>query len=88
MVPCDNCLVIPICRNKYFIDMKTDCSLVEQFLFEGVIHSRRRRDFSERIAKVYKSVKPLYWEVGKTNPLNAGHPQVDYFKYNKRSNKH
>ena len=87
MVPCEECLLIPICRNKYFIDMKNDCSLLEEFLFTGSILNTRKTDFHKRITEVYKIMTPLYWEVGKTNPEGPIDPFVGYFKYDKKVNK-
>lgn len=79
-VPCNNCLIIPICRNKYFFEMKMDCSLIEQYLFCGMTYNRRREDFDKRITKVKILINPKFWTCGvHKNTKNK------YFTYKSRS---
>jgi hypothetical protein len=59
--PCIDCILIAICRHKYFVDLKNDCELVEQFLFEGMAYNRRREDFDYRIYQVFLAIKPTKW---------------------------
>jgi hypothetical protein len=80
-VPCENCLLIPVCRNKYFIDMKNDCSIIEQYLFCGMVYNRRRKDFDNRIAKIKKIVSPRFWDCGEYDSKNK------YFSYKKKASR-
>ena len=67
-VPCLNCLIIPICRRRYFIDMKNECSLVERYLFRSEPFGYARVDFEVRINKVYDAISPVHWEKRKDLP--------------------
>ena len=88
--PCHNCLIIPICRHKYFVDLKNECCLIEQFLFEGLIYDRRRPDFNKRIMEIYDAMNPAYWRVGITE--DGDHHALNIvkgnycFSYRERSN--
>lgn len=31
--PCKECICVPICRNKLYIDFISDCILIEKFLY-------------------------------------------------------
>lgn len=77
--PCKDCLLIAVCRQKYFMDMKNDCCRAEQYLFCGMIYDRRRKDFNERAEKVQGILNPRYWKVGV-------HDETDtrFFRYRKR----
>jgi hypothetical protein len=78
-VPCKDCLIIPICRNKYFKDMKESCSKVEEYLFCGMVYNRRRKDFIKRASKVEKVLKPMLWDVGvKERPMYRRKSFVTY----------
>lgn len=88
--PCEDCVLIAVCKNKYFVDMKQDCSLIEQYLFCGMVYNRRRKDFSERIEKVKDILSPKLWDCGEYEATknkyfsyrNRGTPMITkYFNY-------
>jgi len=64
--PCEKCICIPICHQKYYKDLVVECSLLEKFLYgkngnylQGVINSRYPK-FVERqniAASIIKSKK-------------------------------
>lgn len=71
----------------YFIDMKEKCSLIERFLYEGMIYDRRRPDFNERVSVVQKILKPSFWDTGRSDLMKTEGGYVDYFTYKKKANK-
>lgn len=61
-IPCRNCPCIPICRNKKFIDVLTECSLVKEYIpnfsdFKG-------RD-QKRLKEIRDTLKPTKWTISK-----------------------
>ena len=66
-VPCIDCLILPICRHKYFIDMKNECEMIDKFLFKSEVDSNhvfslRRFDFDPRVYLISEIVKPVNWD--------------------------
>jgi len=66
-VPCIDCLILPIRRHKYFIDMKNDCQMIEKFLFKSLVDQNhvfcmRRHDFDPRVYLLSEVVKPVKWD--------------------------
>jgi hypothetical protein len=61
--PCLNCLVIPICRQQYFIDLKNRCELVETYLFLPPSRSTARNDFNIRLKRVADAISPVHWKI-------------------------
>ncbi len=59
--PCENCVCIAVCRLKYFVDLKNQCSLVEQYLFTGMIYDRRHPEFDSRTGLITKILDPVLW---------------------------
>ena len=59
--PCENCVCIAVCRQKYFIDLKNQCALIERYLFTGMIYDRRHPKFDERARLVTKAIDPVLW---------------------------
>jgi hypothetical protein len=67
IAPCRDCLIIPICRLRYFLDIKNRCELVERFLFKSD-RATAREDFEERLNEVHTNINPIHW---KKHPLVA-----------------
>jgi len=68
MVPCKDCLLIPICRNKYFVELNLDCSMMYNFLYHkanGV--AERRPSFMLRVLNLNKLMNPYRWEMRENN---------------------
>jgi hypothetical protein len=62
--PCKDCILIAICRNKFFSDLKRDCSLLEKFLGATAEGSARGgRGYYYRIGKVIKDLNPTKFSV-------------------------
>jgi hypothetical protein len=60
--PCNECLLISVCRHKRFLDMKNDCRIIERYLFEPPNYSTGHQDFEFRINKIYKVINPVIWK--------------------------
>lgn len=60
--PCLDCLIIPICRQRYFVGMKNKCKLVEKYLFKPPSFMAGRVDFDFRVNRVYDAIRPVHWK--------------------------
>jgi len=60
-IPCKNCLLIPICRQRPFISLYIKCSLFNDFLYNSL--GVRRSTFSEDIHKIHRILKPRRWKL-------------------------
>lgn len=56
--PCRECLIIPICRCKYFVDIKKECFKLNDFIFHGL---SKRHNYYERIVSIIRIVRPIRW---------------------------
>lgn len=52
--PCIDCILIPICRNKTYTDLLTDCILIENY---------RSTNGINRIKTIQRILNPLLWTV-------------------------
>lgn len=68
--PCDECLVVPICRSKMFKKLVNDCTTVNKFLYQGMKPMLgyytswgldNHPSITHRHASVLKALKPIYW---------------------------
>ena len=60
--PCEECICIAMCRLKPFINMKSECSLIEEYLsIPLLIKAIRDSSFSHRIYNIYINQKPILW---------------------------
>jgi len=66
--PCVDCPVIPICRLRYFIELKNKCTLVEEYLFRYPGYMTGRGDFDFRCNRVHDALNPVHWN--KNNEKN------------------
>jgi hypothetical protein len=64
-IPCNNCLLIPICRNKYYTKLNLECSILHEFLyFKSDSHIRERRpSFIQRAVKLSTTMNPSKWRI-------------------------
>jgi len=59
IIPCNNCICVPICRHKKYDDMYGDCTLLRKFL--------RRASESNTLyvyVALYDTLEPTTWNVG------------------------
>lgn len=75
-IPCDECLLIPVCRNKYFVQLNLECSILYNFLyfkrdkFKGIGGmAERRPSFIIRAFMIYQYMKPLRWYMTGRNKI-------------------
>ncbi len=54
-VPCKECLLISMCRHKYYSNLFRECSLVAKFVNSPGKHNGR-------IVLVHDALKPTKWE--------------------------
>ncbi len=65
-VPCKDCLLIPICRNKQYIPLMRECDLLHYYLYHrgesGKLNkSLRRKNFSKKVHNVKKILGTESW---------------------------
>ena len=67
MIPCRDCLIIPICREKTYRKLMTECSRVENYFYfpHGSPPSRgyRRYLFNREISELVKILNAKKWRV-------------------------
>ena len=55
--PCEECLCVPICRNKVYVKL-VQCSLLETYLIDPLNFTKRP---PQRVAKIEKILDPIIW---------------------------
>ena len=56
--PCVDCICMPICRHKHFIDLTVECELIDNFTTD---HENKPREV-ENMVITYNTLKPSRWE--------------------------
>ena len=62
--PCENCMCIPICRNKQYMNLFKDCSLLREFLpnYEIANFFSFTEEGRKRIKLIIHILKPTTWK--------------------------
>ena len=66
MIPCKDCLLIPVCRCKDYSDMTRQCDLIAVHLYEErpiSPYRRKHQVFNVDIWKIELIIRPLKWKV-------------------------
>jgi hypothetical protein len=68
-IPCEECILIPICRKKHFDIMVNNCSLLKTVLMEeGVypynlyIKHKSNKRYHQILVKLEDALKPSLWK--------------------------
>ena len=64
MIPCKDCLVLPVCRLKQYSVMLRECDPLLNLLYKGTTSSPTLRDhkvFNKEIFNLEKILKPTMW---------------------------
>lgn len=60
--PCTNCVCVPICRNKDYLQIFRDCTLIEDYIQKpSFYHHRNQR----RLEQLFLYLQPVRWELYK-----------------------
>jgi len=66
--PCEQCICISICRNKYYKDFVLDCVLVENFLYgkdgsyrNGTTKEDHLTNFGKNLRLISEIIKPAWF---------------------------
>lgn len=59
--PCKQCPCIAICRLRWFLDMKNQCSLVATYLFRDKWSMEKQEDFDYRVDMLREILRPVIW---------------------------
>lgn len=60
--PCQDCLIIPVCRHKKLHNLISDCSFVRNLFYDNWNHTK----FWEDITYVENILKPTQWSISST----------------------
>lgn len=61
--PCKDCICVPICKNKTYDQLVTDCKLIFNILYKvEVSPGNRRRLFKRHIDRIRECLTPTLWE--------------------------
>jgi len=69
LIPCKDCLIIPICRTKTYGQLLHGCKLLTDILYNLIPPetcvglSKRRGSYPKDIRKVEKTINPIRWQV-------------------------
>ena len=66
--PCENCICIPICRNRFYLDLVDKCELVSSYLRTPCDASKKR---NRPVTVLYKLFKPKTWYLEMTSPKDS-----------------
>jgi hypothetical protein len=70
--PCKDCICIPICRNKDYVDLFNDCYLLDKYTSSKSKYVVLRDE--KKIYKIQDILKPNAWLFRKSG--KSGHPMV------------
>jgi hypothetical protein len=64
-IPCEGCLLIPVCRHKAYSFLMLDCLLLSQSMYtNGVVDSNfRKPEWEELIFSLRDLIKPTKWGI-------------------------
>lgn len=60
MIPCKNCLILPACKNKGYMETFIDCKLIKAYVPGYAVVSTARE---EGIINLYRTLKPTFWHI-------------------------
>jgi hypothetical protein len=67
--PCNNCICIPVCRNKDFKILIGDCIIIRKFIYTRDIDDKERGMyintsplFRNRIIDIFNTINPTVWD--------------------------
>ena len=61
-VPCENCVLIAMCRHKKFERIVDECNLlVDNLYFDGEQKWARSKNFTAKITKIRDVLRPKEW---------------------------
>jgi hypothetical protein len=69
--PCKNCICIPICRHKMYMQLFKDCCLVKKYVpkYDWIYLGRHRdeKELDERVKEICLAINPVRWYKMKNN---------------------
>ncbi len=65
MIPCEGCLILPVCRRKDYMKLLLECRLIETALYckSSTGFRVRRKSYRADIFKLYEILKPTIWTI-------------------------
>jgi len=58
MIPCKNCICVPICRQKHYSGMIAECSIIDKYIEHSCYALRRNQKIIEELEE---TLKPEVW---------------------------
>jgi len=65
--PCENCIVLPMCKHKNYHSINHECKDVKRFLYLGSTYNISIHKINVKIFE--KTLKPTAWRLGKETQL-------------------
>ena len=81
MTPCSKCICKPLCREKYYIDLFRQCSIVRKMIPNYDVAGKCRNN---SILSLYRKLKPNTWHLVR---FRTGSGEVYYINYIPRGEK-
>ncbi len=58
--PCEDCLCVPICRNKFYFTLFSDCSLITKY-------AKVDNNNDNKLQITQKILQPQWWKISEEN---------------------
>lgn len=59
MTPCENCIVIPICRHKSYFHLMEDCRKIHRYVYS---QSSNGKEFKRKLWGLSYKLNPTDWQ--------------------------
>lgn len=70
-IPCKNCLILPVCREKEYTDLMYHCKIIRNFFYYEErydLHATSRKgNFRKDIYELREILKAEKWEITKSD---------------------
>jgi hypothetical protein len=73
-IPCEECLIIPICRNKTFRTLLRQCSIIKDFtcIASGICNPSYKHE-------IFRAIKPRLWRVTQSGTIYFTYEFINRF---------
>jgi hypothetical protein len=59
MIPCEGCLIIPICRHKSYFKLMDDCPVLHRYLYRETLNGQ---GFKIKLINLSTKLNPTEWQ--------------------------
>ena len=65
--PCRNCLLIPTCKQKSWLNLHEDCSTLSSYIFDNYEDDKDVKIVRDRIRRTFNEIYPNCWKPAESN---------------------